>query len=174
MNNFLLIFIIIILICIILYTLFNISLLKSKFSKLENKYNNLVLNNIELPTELTLNKLKVKDIEIENSLITDTIECNNIFTSNINSTNENDNININDNVQLNKNLYTGVNTYLVAQPESNIVSNDRKTDFKTSNIQIGFIDIILNAINTFNHLNDDESHTKPISQTIWHIENNDE
>ncbi len=175
MNSFLLLFIILVLICIVLYSFYNISLLKSNFSKLENKYNNLVLNNIELPTELSLDKLKVKDIEIENSLLSDgTIECNNIFTSNINSIDENEKININNDIQLNKNLYTGLNTYLVAQPEANIVSDDKNTDFSTGNIQTGFIDIVLNAINTFNHLNDNEAHTKPISQTIWHVKNNNE
>ena len=175
MNSFLLLFIIIVLICIILYSFYNISLLKSNFSKLENKYNNLVLNNIELPTELTLDKLKVKDLEIENNLLSNgIIECNNIFTSNINSIDENEKININDDIQLNKNLHTGINTYLVAQPEANIVSDDNSTNFITSNIQTGFIDIVLNAINTFNHLNDNESHTKPISQTIWHVKNNEE
>lgn len=175
MNSFLLLFIILVLICIVLYSFYNISLLKSNFSKLENKYNNLVLNNIKFPTELILDKLKVKDIEIENSLLSDgVIECNNIFTSNINSIDENEKININNDIQLNKNLYTGLNTYLVAQPEANIVSDDKNTDFSTGNIQTGFIDIVLNAINTFNHLNDNEAHTKPISQTIWHVKNNDE
>ena len=175
MNSFLLLFIIIVLICIILYSFYNISLLKTNFSKLENKYNNLVLNNIELPTELTLDKLKVKDLEIENNLLSNgIIECNNIFTSNINSIDENEKININDDIQLNKNLHTGINTYLVAQPEANIVSDDKNTNFITSNIQTGFIDIVLNAINTFNHLNDNESHTKPISQTIWHVKNDEE
>ena len=175
MNSFLLLFIILVLICIVLYSFYNISLLKSNFSKLENKYNNLVLNNIKFPTELILDKLKVKDIEIENSLLSDgVIECNNIFTSNINSIDENEKININNDIQLNKNLYTGLNTYLVAQPEANIVSDDKNTDFSTGNIQTGFIDIVLNAINTFNHLNDNEAHIKPISQTIWHVKNNNE
>ena len=173
MNSFLLLFIILVLICIVLYSFYNISLLKFNFSKLENKYNNLLLNNIS--SEVILDRLKVKDLEIENSLISDgIIKCNNIFTSNINSIDENEKININDNIQLNKNLHTGINTYLVAQPEANIVSDDKNTDFSTGNIQTGFIDIVLNAINTFNHLNDDDAHIKSISQTIWHIDNKNE
>ena len=71
---------------------------------------------------------------------------------------------MNINIQLNKNLHTGINTYLVAQPESIIVSDDKNTDFSTSNIQTGFIDIVLNAINTFNHLNDNDAHTSQIAK----------
>lgn len=118
-------------ICIIICVISMILL----FIKLNNISETIEINQLEskIPSSLTLDKLKVKDLEVEN----------NLMASNINS--ENDSLSINSNVELNKDLHLNgdklkVNPKMIINTSYNYADDSTKDDFINKKLQYLYID----------------------------------
>jgi len=187
MNTSTIIFSIIIIILIIIISIlfYKLNIVNTDINNIITTLNNHILSDINPNVskeisdikQLTLDKLKVKDIEVENNLSSPNIKTDNLSAIK-DKININNDLNINNNIRVNKQSLLTVQIHNKNEPNLTLDSNDGTYYFKDISADFDmsskFEDIIINNINNMNHINNDELHNGKSSDKIMKIIKKDE